>query len=148
MLSFGLLAWGYCDMADIEAEKKATSNGSFDTVKFGKWLNENAVPKYGKGSCAKHVRMAMEAAGMSTAGRPRSAKDYGQFLENSGFAEVSSQGYIARAGDIIVMSATSRSKDGHVEGFDGKNWISDFIQDDMWPGRSWISEAKYKIYRR
>jgi hypothetical protein len=135
-------------MADIALGKNTKTGGSFDAVKFGKWLRGNALPKYGKGICAKHVRLAMEAAGMSTAGRPGSAKDYGPFLENSGFAEVSTQGYLPRAGDIIVMSATSRSKDGHVEGYDGKKWISDFVQDDMWPGRSWISEAKYKIYRR
>jgi hypothetical protein len=149
-------------MADPEAAaaasaRSASARGSFDKQKFGKHLRDNALPPYGKGRCAEYVRKAMEAAGLQTGGRPNWAKNYGTFLVSAGFSEIfkdqhapdAPAGYTPQAGDIVVLDGTSKSKEGHIEGYDGTNWISDFVQKDMWAGPSWRSEkASYAIYRR
>lgn len=134
---------------------------SFDKATFAKRLSDDALPPYGKGLCATYVRKALEAAGMPTGGRPASAKDYGPFLVGRGFKLIVSfalkdknklgvdSKFKPQAGDIVVIQGTSKSKDGHIAGWDGSNWTSDFIQDSLMPGPSYRSEKpSYEIYRR
>lgn len=147
-------------MADTEVQAgapAASARGSFDKAKFGQHLRDNALPPFGKGHCAEFVRKAMEAAGMNTGGRPLFAKNYGPFLISAGFSAIYTDqhapdapaDYVPQAGDIVVLDGTSKSKPGHIEGYDGTNWISDFVQRDMWPGPSWRAEKSlYAIYRR
>jgi hypothetical protein len=47
------------------------------------------------------------------------------------------------------MQATSHRKSGHIQGFDGKNWISDFVQKNgFWPDQEYRKETPaYVIYR-
>ncbi len=85
---------------------------------------------------------------MNTNGHPASAKDWGPTLTRKGFAALTNQNATPQLGDVIVMQGTSKSKDGHIEYYDGANWISDFIQEAMWPGPSYRAEKpSYKIYR-
>jgi hypothetical protein len=38
---------------------------------------------------------------------------------------------------------------GHIAGYDGKNWISDFVQHGFWPGLAYVKEKpSYVVYRR
>ena len=105
-------------------------------------LNRNAFPRYisGKcGCCAKKVRMAIEAGGLSTAGRPVSAYMYTSFLPKIGFQPVTQlygkdnqsqwSASNAKAGDISVMS---HGKHGHICMWNGSRWVSDFMQNNMW----------------
>jgi len=42
---------------------------------------------------------------------------------------------VAQQGDIAVIQPTSAGNcAGHIEGYDGSAWISDFIQSGFWPG--------------
>lgn len=89
--------------------------------------------------CAKYVRMAIEAGGLSTAGRPVSACDYKNFLPTIGFKaigkihgksnQVSWTNRSARPGDIAVMD---HGVHGHICMYSGQRWISDFVQNNMW----------------
>ena len=72
----------------------------FDRSRFAAALKNNALPPFGQGRCAKHVRLALEAAGMNTTGHPVSAKDYGPFLRKVGFTTVAPEGYVPQLGDI------------------------------------------------
>lgn len=90
--------------------------------------------------CAKYVRQAIEAGGVSTAGRPVSACKYKSFLPTIGFNFVGKiEGKInqsnwsrknARPGDIAVMD---HGEHGHICMWSGQQWISDFKQNNMWP---------------
>lgn len=41
-----------------------------------------------------------------------------------------------------------RWKAGHIAGYDGKDWISDFVQNGFWPGKAYRTERPdYVIYR-
>jgi len=121
---------------------------AFDKAAFGKALRNNALPPFGRHKCAVYVRMALEAAGLNTAGHPGDAKDWGPTLVRLGFAAIPATPYTPALGDIIVMQGTSASSSGHIEGYDGQNWISDFVQHAMWPGPSFREEQPdHTIYR-
>ena len=126
---------------------EAPSSRSFDKAKFGKYLRDNALPPFGAGKCAAYVRQALEAGGLTTGGHPLCAKDYGPFLQTRLFRVVT---LTPEVGDIAVFQAVPRiSTAGHIEGWDGRNWISDFIQDDIYPSRAYkAANASYAIYRR
>lgn len=128
---------------------------------FAKALRDQALPPFGKGLCATYVRKALESAGMATTGRPENAQDYGPFLIKHGFANLGAsragglvpEKYKAAVGDIVVIQGTSKSRPGHIAGWDGKSWISDFIQPSdlhpIYPGPSYRAEKPaYVIYRR
>lgn len=93
-----------------------------------------------KGRCAMYVRQAIEAGGLSTAGRPSSAYQYTGFLPKIGFKHVAALNGVAKQaewtnssavpGDIAVMS---HGPHGHICMWTGTKWISDFIQNKMWP---------------
>ena len=93
----------------------------FDIDKAVLYLNENAEPTPIK-KCAKYVRLAMEAGGMDTLGRPNSACNYDKFLPKKGFTEVeitSLEDYKPQKGDIAVFEAfmgkNSYHKHGHIQ---------------------------------
>jgi len=62
---------------------------------------------------------------------------------------VDSAGFKLEVGDVAVIQNPSSSTAGHIQGYDGANWISDFVQDAFWPGPAYRSEKPaYVIYRR
>jgi hypothetical protein len=113
--------------------------------KFVKWLDDNAHAK-STGHCAQYFRKALEASGLDTTGRPNLAKDYGPFLQKLGFSDVSQHGYIPQTGDVVVFQS-GPSPAGHVQAWDGSQWISDFSQGakNISPYKGGI--AMYMIYR-
>jgi hypothetical protein len=121
---------------------------AFNKSTFVATLNSNALPPFGQGICAKHVRIALEAAGVNSAGHPVSAKHYGPFLKKVGFAVVTETPYVPQIGDIGVIQGTSKSVHGHIAGYDGTRWVSDFVQKELYPGPSYRAEKpKIEIYR-
>ena len=120
----------------------------FDKTAAATWIRTNALPPYGAGRCATHVRKALEAGGLNTTGHPASARDWGPILIRNAFAALSNGNATPQLGDVVVIQATTRSSDGHMAYYDGTNWISDFIQPHLWPGPSYRSEnPAYKIFR-
>ena len=103
-----------------------------------KYLIKNARSS-SQHQCAKYIRMAIEAGGLSTAGRPVSAYKYKNFLPTIGFNPIgkihgkSNQANwtkrSARPGDIAVMD---HGEHGHICMYSGRYWISDFVQNNMW----------------
>jgi len=114
------------------------------------YLTKNALAK-SIGKCAKYVRTAIEAGGLSTDGRPASAYQYVDFLPKIGFSEINKiTGKIkqrdwslknAKPGDIAVMK---HGKHGHICMWDGQRWISDFVQNNMY---AYKGEGECVIFR-
>lgn len=104
-----------------------------------------------QGLCAKHVRLMLEAGGLNTTGHPAYACQYANFLPRLGFKLISvlstrqdQTTYTtskAKPGDIAVMA---HGKYGHICMFNGKNWISDFRQNNMCP---YATNAICKVFR-
>jgi len=126
---------------------------SFDQEKFAEHLKANALGGYGQGKCAKYVRRALQAAGAKIP-QPYegSGKDYGPVLLQLGFHEITVEkpetfGFLK--GDVMVMQLhDGGGAHGHVAGFDGKNWISDHVQNDFWAGPGYRKKRpSYAVYR-
>lgn len=124
---------------------------AIDKEKFSAYLRQHAAA-HSQSRCAKFVRLALEAGGANTAGNPVDAKSYGPVLLRNGYRILNSEKlgtYIPMKGDIVVIqSTTAGNPAGHIQGFDGKAWISDFVQKDFWPGPIYRKEMPtYAIYR-
>lgn len=123
-----------------------------DKEKFAKHLRGHAQ-KSSKRKCATFVRLALEAGGAVTKGHPVDAKDYEAVLLRNGYHSVATDSaeapYLPMKGDIAVIQPTSKGNtSGHIEGYDGKDWISDFVQLGFWPGVAYRKERpSYVIYR-
>jgi hypothetical protein len=117
------------------------------------------------GKCATKVREAIEAGGIILNDHGVPAKGFGPSLEKAGFEKsfenndkdrnYPPDGYTPQKGDVVVIQKTSTSPDGHMAMFDGKQWVSDFVQEDregnpdgFWPGPKYRDEEPdYVIYR-
>lgn len=107
--------------------RQATGDSPFNVDKFVSTLSSNA--KGGSiGKCAMYVRLALNAAGVEGTGGA-SAYMYKDWLPSKGFHEISTS-TTPQAGDIIVNAAgyNGKSRHGHIQGFTGSQWISDFKQ--------------------
>ena len=130
-------------MEDLFNSKKS----SYDIEKAVAWLNSKGLDS-SIHKCAQYVREAIEAGGLSTEGRPNSAKDYDWFLPMLGFATVPKEGYAPKKGDVVVLQNTSTSSEhGHIAMYNGTQWISDFKQSDFWGGSAYRNKAEHTFFR-
>jgi hypothetical protein len=118
--------------------------------KMMNWMDDHAKPDY-TGRCASHFRLGLEAGGADTTGRPASgnAGEYGPFLEkNLGWDKVDlSKSFAPRVGDTAVFTPLNKPDAGHIQAWDGSNWVSDTIQPRFLPNRAW-GDRPYTIYRQ
>lgn len=118
------------------------------------WSVDTAVKKLqdqasgsSTGMCAKFVRIAIEAGGV-TLTRHNSAKDYGPSLTSVGFTELNFCPATYQKGDVAVIQSIPGHPHGHMQMYDGGQWISDFKQTDFWPGSAYrTKQPDYEIYR-
>ena len=117
-----------------------------DNDKTVKWLQDNAGDK-SNGQCAKYCRQGLEAGGFDSEGRPVAAGDYGPFLLVRGAGVVPEKDYEPKNGDMAVFDKTTNHKYGHIQVYDGKQWISDFKQNGFNPYRDKTSAGAHTVYR-
>ena len=124
--------------------------GTYNITTAVSYLEAHAYPSYNNncGHCARAVREALEAGGLSTTGHPTDACDYDSFLPLIGFHLVSKNNYSPEKGDIIVLEAVEGHSHGHIAMYSGNKWISDFVQNDMWGGPAYRNKAEYSLFRR
>ena len=125
--------------------------GDYDKEKAVSTLDKNAG-ETSQWACARYVRKAMEGGGMNTDGRPNSACDYGPFLKRKGFYPVWTFKYAPHKGDIAVFDAfkspTFDYKWGHIQMYNGTQWVSDFKQSDFWCGKDFKTyQPHFTIFR-
>jgi RHS repeat-associated protein len=116
-----------------------------DMGKVIQWLDENAEDE-SQGLCARYCRMALEAGGFDSRGRPGAAGDYGPFLESRGAVRMSIYSH-AMPGHIAVFGKNDAHPFGHIAIFSGEQWISDFKQRSLNPYRDPASAGPLTIYR-
>jgi hypothetical protein len=123
-----------------------------DLDKFTKHLRNNALPKYGRRKCGEYVRKALQAGGAGIPPPyPPTGREFGPTLERLGFHQITVTDpahFNFIKGDVMVMQPHRGSTAGHVAGYDGKDWISDFVQTDFWAGPDYRTERPhYVVYR-
>ena len=102
--------------------------GDWHVGKAIAFLNKNASPRPTHW-CARHVRMAMEAGGMKTDDRPNAACGYIRWLPKIGWVPFRKRSEEdLQPGDICVTDRNSSHKWGHIAMWNGKQWVSDFVQ--------------------
>lgn len=124
---------------------------ALDTDKFATYLRKHAA-KRSQAHCARYVRRALEAGGANTIGHATDAKTYGPILLRNGFHILTVEDpekFTPLKGDVVVIAPTQKgNRAGHIAGYDGKNWVSDFVQNSFWPGSGYAKEKPdYVVYR-
>lgn len=124
---------------------------ALDKEKFANHLRNNALPRSAR-KCARYVRLALEAGGGNTKGHPIPAKDWGPTLRRMGFHELKIEdpgSYKFLKGDIVIIQPyPGGRKEGHIAGFDGRQWISDFVQRDFWSGSGYRQHRPSHVFYR
>ena len=97
------------------------------------------------------MRYALEDGGINTTAALNNyeldhAYKYDKFLSKQGFRKIGHNlnSYTPRAGDIMVFDKTANHIYGHVQMFNGTNWVSDFVQNTPYP---WSDYGRYSIFR-
>ncbi|WP_201529474.1 CHAP domain-containing protein [Psychrobacter frigidicola] len=85
------------------------------------------------GYCARYVRKALQSAGYEFRPNP-SAYQYASrgTLSSAGFSKISNN-MQPQVGDVVVYDRSSRHPHGHIQIFDGGDWVSDFRQNSISP---------------
>ena len=123
-----------------------------DTEKFARHLRAaTGESESSKGKCGIAMRQALQAAG-AKGPFPGTGKEYGPTLLRLGFHEITVDNpdtFNFLRGDVMVMQPhKGGNQAGHVAGYDGSRWISDFLQRDFWAGPIYrIERSKYVVYR-
>ena len=85
------------------------------------------------GYCARYVRKALQTAGYEFTPNP-SAYQYASrgTLSSAGFSKISNN-MQPQVGDVVVYDRSSKHPHGHIQIFDGADWVSDFRQNSISP---------------
>ena len=125
---------------DIQPGKYKPNNTNYNIDNACSWIIKYSTNS-SQHACAKYVRMAIEAGGISTNGRPGWAWQYIKYLPTIGFKfigfsnnsyESQNGKYTPYKGDIAVYpKGGDTSLPGHICMWTGNQWVSDFKQRNM-----------------
>ena len=121
------------------------SNGQrIDVDKFTNFLQ--GISSYSSSQkCAKSIRLALESAGARFQSHPVAAADWGNTLTKIGYRQINPKFDAPKEGDIYIIDRTGKHVYGHIAGFNGTQWVSDFKQKsyDVYNAKG----LTYKYYR-
>jgi CHAP domain len=125
--------------------------GLFDTQAYVNWMLTHARHT-SQGQCAKYVRQGLEAGGADISAGPDgypNAKDYGPQLLNNDFTPVNPTDYTPQPGDTVVFQPYPGDSNsyGHIQMWNGNNWVSDFNQKGFFPNTGYSQNPTYQPYR-
>lgn len=96
------------------------------------------------GRCAMYVRKALQSAGYSFTPQPSAYQYANGALASAGFTRISNDNYVPQIGDVAVFNRTSKNPHGHIQIYDGNQWVSDFRQPNFSPYRN---HNGYSVWR-
>lgn len=85
--------------------------------------------------CAKYIRIALQTAGAKIIQHPVAASDWGSTLKQIGYQQIDPAFDSPMPGDIYIIHRTKQHIYGHIAGYTGSQWVSDFKQ------------ASYDVYK-
>ncbi len=110
----------------------------YDPDKAAQYATEHACRK-SVSLCAAYVRQSIEAGGCPTFFHPKVASEYKDFLLDLGFKEIP-QANKRETGDIVVFNAVKNHPYGHIAIWNGKQWVSDFKQRNLFVAKEYSSK--------
>ncbi|MCT6835871.1 MAG: hypothetical protein M3039_18080, partial [Acinetobacter baumannii] len=72
--------------------------------------------------------IALESAGADVENHPIAASDWGDTLKKIGYKEINPAFDEPQEGDIYIIHRTRNHIYGHIAGYTGSEWVSDFKQ--------------------
>ncbi|HHA1768006.1 TPA: hypothetical protein ACOEDU_001486 [Enterobacter ludwigii] len=146
------------DIAVGVLNTQALARAKINAENFKKGIDKKL--KYGESKCARYVKKALIAGGASVKNSAiESAKKYGPWLIENNFkvvdntTTVSSGGVFTisgqQTGDVVVIQAAPHHVHGHMAMFNGKHWVSDFVQEKgFYPAQIYRdNKIAYTLYR-
>lgn len=103
-----------------------TQQGSKRCVKVAEFATRNAAAR-SQSKCAMYIRIALQQGGGFQFTPRGSAYQYNEVLPGLGFKAYPAS-EPAKIGDVIVYGRCVDHKHGHIQVWNGKNWVSDFVQ--------------------
>ncbi|MFT4021357.1 MAG: hypothetical protein QM666_07560 [Acinetobacter sp.] len=111
---------------NAEAASLAQSVG-FNVDKFIEKL-ESVRSTRSHARCARSIRIALESAGANVQDHPIAASDWGNTLKKIGYKQINPAFDQPQVGDIYIIHRTRNHIYGHIAGYTGSEWVSDFKQ--------------------
>lgn len=94
--------------------------------------------------CAKSVRIALQSAGAKFSNHPVAASDWGATLKQIGYRKIKPSFDQPKKGDIYIIQRNKQHVYGHIAGFSGSAWVSDFQQKTH---AVYKGDVEYEYYR-
>ncbi|NHB56532.1 CHAP domain-containing protein [Acinetobacter shaoyimingii] len=114
-----------------------------DISKFTQHLKGVTARKSSQ-ECAKSIRIALESAGARFQSHPVAAADWGGTLMKLGYRKINLSFDKPKEGDIYIINRTGSHVYGHIAGYTGSGWVSDFKQAGY---AVYKDSVKYTYYR-
>ncbi|MFA9486279.1 MULTISPECIES: CHAP domain-containing protein [unclassified Moraxella] len=96
------------------------------------------------GRCALYVRKALQSAGYEFTPNPSAYQYANGTLASAGFTKISNDNYQPQIGDVVVFNRTARNPHGHIQIYDGNQWVSDYRQPKFSP---YSAHNGYTVWR-
>ncbi|MHA3892723.1 peptidoglycan amidohydrolase family protein [Acinetobacter sp. GXMZU3951] len=132
--------------ANKERSRTYTSSNAqrIDIDKFTQKL-QGITRRTSTQKCAKSIRLALQSAGANVQGHPVAAADWGSTLERLGYRRISPSFDQPKKGDIYIIDRTQGHTYGHIAGYSGSGWVSDFKQTGYAVYKN--ANVRYSYYR-
>lgn len=122
----------------------ASNNQRINVAKFSNKLQSISASRSSE-KCARNVRIALQTAGADVSNHPIAAANWGRTLEKNGYKQIKPAFNRPQKGDIYIIDATSNHVYGHIAGYTGSEWISDFRQSSYAVYKE--KDVEYHYYR-
>lgn len=133
------------EIIDADTEDSSDSDQSgFDLDKFVQKLDK-VKARASSQRCARSIRIALQSAGAVFGSHPVAASDWGGTLAQIGFKQIQPEFDHPQEGDIYIIRRTNKHVYGHIAGFNGSQWVSDFKQKSYDVYKE--DGLKYEYYR-
>lgn len=137
---------GYSPTSSVPAMGVNNTVGSARAQRVADFATSHAE-SHSVGKCAGYVRKALDAGGYKPQPQP-SAYMYASknILAKVGFSKIDKKSP-PQKGDIVVWSNVPEHKHGHIQVFNGKQWVSDFKQKNFSPYRKQTPSQTWTLWR-
>lgn len=126
-----------------DKKKSTVAKQTININTFSKRLSKVSA-RTSSQQCAKSIRLALESAGARFAQHPIAAADWGKTLKDIGYKQIDPAFENPEQGDIYIIQRTKAHSYGHIAGFSGAEWVSDFKQSSY---AVYKENVKYSYYR-
>ena len=134
------------DASNSAKNKNYTSSvaSRVDIAKFAQHL-KGITARTSSQACARSIRIALEKAGARFQNHPVAAADWGSTLMQLGYRKINAAFDQPKEGDIYIINRTRSHAYGHIAGYSGSGWVSDFKQSGYAVYKN--DKVNYSYYR-